>query len=169
MKKNRATAESWRNRPLPPQHKELLLSGSYSREEYVRLSMGHVPQGPDDKWFIYLDDEWLYFHRASTGTCIFQLQIVPDGEKYQAVKLLVNRDQRQYRNEDDEYDVQLLSFLIDRLLLGRFAPFPQPRSLAKGDHGRHKQHVMGETSNAINLPILNGNRPDSHHDDREQN
>ena len=167
MKKNRATAVSWQNRPLPHQHKELPLRGSYSREEYVRLSMGHTPQGPDDKWFIYLEDEWLYVHRASTGTCVFQLQIVPDGDKYAAVRLLVNRDRQQYRNEDDEYDVQLLSFLIDRLLLGRFAPFPQPRSLAKGDHGRHKQHVMGETSDAINLPILNGSQADTHRNPRE--
>jgi hypothetical protein len=161
MKKNRATAESWRNRPLPSQYKELLLSGTYSRAEYVRLSMGYIPQGPDDKWFIYLEDEWLYFHRAGTGTCIFQLQILANGGQYQAVKALVNRDKQQYRNEEDEYDVQLISFLVDRLLLGRFAPFPHPKNLAKADHTRHKQHVIGQVGNSIDLPILNGTPDES--------
>lgn len=157
MTKQRATADSWKTKPMPTAAKELPIDGSFTREEYVRLSQGFIPQSPDDKWFIYLEDDWLYFHRSWTGTCIFQLQIVPANDHYRAVKALANRDPEQYRNEDDAYDVALMSYLIDHLLLGRFVPFPQLKHISEGDQVRHKQHVMGEKNdNTLNLRVNNG-------------
>ena len=145
MPRQRATAVSWPNKPMPSQRAELALEGRYTRAEVAQISLGFVPQGPQDKWFIYLKDEWLHVHRSQTGTCIFQLNLVPveDGEGYTAVKAIANRDPAQYRVTDDEYDVQLLSYLVDHLLLGRFAPFPTPRSLAKSDRSRYRRHLMG--------------------------
>jgi hypothetical protein len=157
MTKQRATADSWQTKPMPAANKELLIDGAFTREEYVRLSQGFIPQSQDDRWFIYLEDDWLYFHRSWTGTCIFQLQIVPANGHYQAVKAIANRDPEQYRNEDDAYDVQLMSYLIDHLLLDRFAPFPQLQSISEEDQARHKQHVMGEgKDNTLNLRMQNG-------------
>lgn len=160
MSKQRATAVSWPNKPMPDARKELLLDGQYSREEFVTISQGMVPKTPADKWFIYLADEWLYFHRSASGSCIFQLQIMPSEEGYVAGLLLVNQDPRQYRSLSDEYDVALVSYLIDAVLLGRFAPFPQPEQFSQDDHAKHQQHVMGQdTSNSgLSLRIVNGNR-----------
>src|SRR5690606_34385001 len=80
MSKQRATAVSWPNKPMPNGRKELLLDGRYTREEFVTISQGLVPQSPADKWFIYLEGQWLYFHRSASGSCIFQLQIAPADE-----------------------------------------------------------------------------------------
>ena len=157
MTKQRATAGSWNTKPMPAAKKELPIDGAFTREEYVRLSQGFIPQSQDDRWFIYLEDDWLYFHRSWTGTCVFQLQIVPADNHYQAVKAIANRDPEQYRNEDDAYDVQLMSYLIDHLLLGRFAPFPHLQNISEEDRGRHKQHVMGTgNDNTLNLHVRNG-------------
>ena len=146
MSKQRATAVSWPNKPMPDLRKELLLDGQYSREEFVTISQGVVPKTPADKWFIYLNSQWLYIHRSASGSCIFQLQIAPNDEGYVADLLLVNQDPRQYRSLSDEYDVALVSYLIDAVLLGRFVPFPQPEQFAKDDHTKHQQHVMGQDS-----------------------
>lgn len=157
MTKQRATADSWKTKPMPAASKELPVDGSFSREEYVRLSQGFIPQSQEDRWFIYLEDDWLYFHRSWTGTCVFQLQIVPADDHYQAVKAIANRDPEQYRNEDDAYDVQLMSYLVDHLLLGRFAPFPQLQNISEEDKARHQQHVMGTGSDStLNLQVQNG-------------
>ncbi|HEX6386208.1 MAG TPA: hypothetical protein VF177_16170 [Anaerolineae bacterium] len=157
MTKQRATADSWKTKSLPAAVKELPIDGTFTREEYVRLSQGFIPQSLDDKWFIYLEDDWLYFHRSWTGTCIFQLQIVPANDHYRAVKALANRDPEQYRNEDDAYDVALMSYLIDHLLLGRFVPFPQLKHISEEDQAWHKEHVMGEKNdNTLNLRVNNG-------------
>lgn len=161
MSKKRATADSWKTKSMPAARKELLIEGSLTREEYVQISQGLVPQSRDDKWFIYLQGEWLNFHRSWTGTCVFQLQIVPAGDIYRVTKAIVNRNASQYRNTDDEYDVALLSYLIDHLLLGRFAPFPMPQNLSEEDQERHKRLVMGDkgADGSIDLqPIQNGNK-----------
>jgi hypothetical protein len=145
---------------MPELRKELLLDGRYTREEYVTISQGFMPQSPADKWFIYLEDEWLYCHRSASGSCIFQLQIVPDEAGYAADVLLVNQDPSQYRSLSDEYDVALLSYLVDTILLGRFAPFPQPEQFSEEDHAKHQQHVMGQDSSdgGLSLRVVNGNR-----------
>ncbi|MCB8980942.1 MAG: hypothetical protein H6657_26350 [Ardenticatenaceae bacterium] len=161
MSKQRATAVSWPNKPMPELRKELLLDGQYSREEFVTISQGLVPQSPADKWFIYLADEWLYFHRSASGSCIFQLQIMPDDNGYAADILLVNQDPGQYRSLSDAYDVALVSYLIDAILLGRFASFPQPEQFSQEDHAKHQQHVMGQNPTAdggLSLRVVNGNR-----------
>jgi hypothetical protein len=41
------------------------------------------------------------------------------------IEALVNRDPDEYKIADDEFDVALLSFLIDNLLLGRPARLPE--------------------------------------------
>ncbi len=160
MSKQRATAVSWKNKPMPDVYKELLLDGRYTREEYVTISQGFVPQSPADKWFIFLEGEWLNFHRSASASCIFQLQIVPVEDGYAANKLRVNQDPGQYRSLSDEYDVALLSYLVDTVLLGRFAPFPQPEQFSEEDHRRHQQHVMGKDSldGGLSLRVVNGNR-----------
>ena len=145
---------------MPELRKELLLDGQYSREEFVTISQGLVPKTPADKWFIYLDGQWLYFHRSASGSCIFQLQIAPNDEGYAADRLLVNQDPRQYRSLSDAYDVALVSYLIDAVLLGRFASFPQPEQFSQDDHAKHQQHVMGQNASdsGLSLRIVNGNR-----------
>lgn len=160
MSKQRATAVSWPNKPMSDARKELLLDGQYSREEFVTISLGFVPQTPADKWFIYLDGEWLYFHRSASGSCIFQLQITPSEDGYVADVLLVNQHPRQYRSLSDEYDVALVSYLIDAVLLGRFAPFPQPEQFSQDDHAKHQQHVMGKDAldGGLSLRVVNGKR-----------
>jgi hypothetical protein len=145
---------------MPDARKELLLDGRYTRKEYVTISQGFVPQSPADKWFIYLEDEWLNIHRSASGSCIFQLQITPDEADYVANVLRVNQNPGQYRSLSDEYDVALLSYLVDAVLLGRFAPFPQPEQFFEEDYQRHQQHVMGQDSSdgGLSLRVVNGNR-----------
>jgi hypothetical protein len=140
----KATASSWKTKPMPDAQKELRLSGVYSAEEYEKISYGYLPKSQEDKWFIYLEGDWLNFHRSWTGTCVFQLQIIPEDDDYQAVKVIVNRDPAQYRNTNDRQDVQMIAYLIDHLLLDRFAAFPTPRNMSEADQQRHRRHVMGK-------------------------
>ena len=162
MTRPRATAESWKIRPMPASHKELPVEGTLSFDEYGTISLGFIPQSVADKWFIYLDGEWLHFHRSQTSTCIYQLQLQPFEDRYAMVKAIVNRDKSQYRNTDDAYDVSLIAYVIDTILLGRFAPFPQMRGLSQNDQQRHQRHVMGKSGpgggETISLKVLNGRK-----------
>ena len=78
----------------------------------------------EDKWFIFLEEDVLYFHRSWTGVCIYQLTLKKEGAEYRVVEALANRDLNQYSATDEHFDKNLLTFLIDRFLLGRDSPLP---------------------------------------------
>ena len=156
MSKVRATAVSWPNKPMPQGAKVLEIDGTYSREEYVTISQGFIPQSAKDKWFVYLEGEWLYIHRSASGSCIFMLKLEAKEDFYAAPTLLVNNDPKQFNSKNDEYNVNLVAYLIDTLLLGRFTPFPQMKGFSQNDQQRHQKHVMGDNNNQIQLRMING-------------
>ena len=88
------------------------------------IRRGVVPQQMEDKWFIYWQHDTLFFHRSWTGNCIYVVRFVAEGDTARMVEAKVNRDTEQYTETDDEADVQLISYLVDVLLLRRDAGFP---------------------------------------------
>ncbi|MCZ7667163.1 MAG: hypothetical protein M5U34_08070 [Chloroflexi bacterium] len=40
--------------------------------------------------------------------------------------------------------MELIAFLIDNLLLNRFAVLPTPQNMSEEDKRKHQQHVMGK-------------------------
>ncbi len=155
-----ANASSWNIRPMPSLRKELLIEGSYSSQEVSQMRYGYIPADQQDKWFIYFDGDWLHFHRSWTGSCIFQMLLVAEEDYFRADRLLVNQDPTQYKMNDDTYNLSLVAYLIDHLLLGRFAQIPLPGKMSEQDRQRHQQHVMGQQSGrsgAIRLNLLSDN------------
>ena len=120
-----ATKDSWTTRPLPRQRARLAANWRYSQDEFQRVLKGLIPEVMEDKWFIFFEAGWLYFHRSWTGNCIFQAQFRETDAGWAVTQFLVNRDPDQYQSDSDDYDRQLLRFLIDSLLLGKPAEFPQ--------------------------------------------
>ena len=112
-------------RPMSEARTRLFLDRTFSREEYERISLGHIALDMDDRWDSYLENEWLYFHRSWTGFCIYQLRLEAAGNAYRIAEAWVNRDREQYRGSDDSHDAAFLSFLIDRDLLGKDTPYPR--------------------------------------------
>ena len=150
----RATAQSWKTKPMPPQHKELLIEGAYADQEMAQIALGYIPQEQQDKWFIYFDGRILHFHRSWTGSCIFQLRLLREEDHYRADKLLVNSDPDQYKMDDDQYNLSMVAYLIDHLLLNRFAQLPYPGKMSEQDQQRHQGHVMGQKGgNGRSIPL----------------
>lgn len=77
----RATRDSWPISPLPDARARLAIRNAYSAEDYARIGRGFVPHDGDDRWFIYLEDDWLSIHRSWTGQCIYRVRFAPDGEQ----------------------------------------------------------------------------------------
>jgi hypothetical protein len=126
------TRQSWSNLPLPQQRACLFFPREFTAEEYEQIRHGVIPEAMEDKWFIFLEDDVIYFHRSWTGFCIYQLNLKKDESNYTVVEALVNRDPSQYSATDEEYDKKLLTFLIDNLLLGRSSMFPVPAGVPSG-------------------------------------
>jgi hypothetical protein len=132
-------------RPMPDQRAILPLDGTITADDFARICRGWHPRTPADKWIILWHNEKLCFWRSTTGSCIFQLIIRPQDTHYITPELMANRDPAQYRPISDQYDVELLAWLIDHHLLGRNPPFPQPPRLNQSDRQKHRLLITGSS------------------------
>ncbi len=123
MKPRRATRESWKLEEMPDARAQFHFARSFSSQEYERISLGLIPEQMEDKWFIFLEDNWLSLHRSWTGICIYRLRLESSWEGYRVAETWVNWSSKRYKTA---YDSALLAFLTDRLLLGKDVPFPNP-------------------------------------------
>jgi hypothetical protein len=119
-----ATRESWKHKPLPEARAALAYARTFDRAEQARLQRGLVPDQMEDKWFIFYEGPWLFFHRSWTGTCIYTVKLREEGDGFAVDEAWANRAPEEYRETDDAYDAKVLAFLVDRLLLGRDLKFP---------------------------------------------
>jgi len=113
-----ATRNSWSQViAMPEQRAQLSFGRTFTASQFAALARGLVPEQMEDKWFIFLEDDHLYFHRSWTGHCIFKVRIFSDQNAYQVAETWVNRDSSQYRSPGDEFDITLIGKLLDNLLL----------------------------------------------------
>ena len=130
--------------PMPSETADLNYRQEFTPEEYQRISRGLIPQEMEDKWFAYLEEGTLFWHRSWTGFCMYRVELVCQGDRYRVRRALVNRNRQQYRSIDDAYDLELLRFLIDGLLLGRKVHFPLPPGLPEETpKGLFQHHASG--------------------------
>ena len=119
-----AKQPDWKTEPLPDNHITIGLNLTYSKYDQQKIIAGIIPKQIDDKWFVYFDKEILSFHRSSTGFCIFRVHTRDDSDLFILTHAEVNRDQEQYEVLNEELDRQMISNLIDILLLQKEACFP---------------------------------------------
>jgi len=141
-----ANRNSWKVcLPLPAQRERLSFQHDYSEEGYKKISLGLIPEVMEDKWFVFMEDNILYFHRSWTGVCIYEIHFEKLGDKYSIKEAWVNRDDQQYKQTDLDYDRELLKFLIDNLLLEKNTPFPLSNKVAGKIPKGVQQHSMSGT------------------------
>jgi hypothetical protein len=138
-----ARRDRWKTSSMPARTSELAYSAEFSQAEFERISRGLVPREMENKWFIFLEDGCLFFHRSWTGHCIYRVELEPLGDKHVVRCAEANRDPDEYKQTDDAYDSELLSFLVDVLLLGKRRDFPVPPG-AESPRGVY-QHVVAGT------------------------
>ena len=76
----------------------------------------------EDKWYIYFENDCLYFHRSWTGLGIMRAEIIREnsGEdmKYSIKEFYAERDEVENSGMDDAFDLAVLTQLIYWGLLG---------------------------------------------------
>jgi hypothetical protein len=105
-------------RPLPRLRVQLPFQRSFTEAEFLRLKQGFVAESMEDRWHILFKDPWLTFVRSWTGFCVYKVRLEQHDTRYTIAQVWVNRDRCQYGGDDPREEARLLSFLIDRLLLG---------------------------------------------------
>ena len=116
MKKT-ATNESWKNHPID-QPRRIEVDWHFSREQFSSMKQGYIPKDMEEKWFIYFENDRLYFHRSWTGYGIYSASVKKEDDGCRIFEFLAERNPDKYRQADDDADKKLLMHLIDLLLHG---------------------------------------------------
>ena len=134
-----ADRSSWEIRPasgplLPVQYQD-----DFNSQELELLSLGLVPQEMEDKWFIFREDDEVFFHRSWTGHLVYQISL--DGATVKSAYVV--DDPSFYRRGTDDYEARLLRFLIRGLLLRQDVPFPVPENISNSPPGIFQHSIAG--------------------------
>jgi len=123
-----AKSGDWRTQPLPARFSSVPLDRVFSTEQMQRIRAGLIPRQMEDKWFVYWQEDALFFHRSWTGFCVYVVRFADEGVCSKMIEAHANRDAEQYSGNSDEHDREMISYLIDVLLLHRSAAFPSDRT-----------------------------------------
>lgn len=135
--------EDWKTRPFPETVKDLPFERAFNASEFAELKQGLRPKGMEDKWFIYYENETLNFHRSWTGHHVYQVKFLLADTSAKAIAVTVNRDPAEYNQPDDDYDIKILDFLINKLLLNKNVSFPSPPDLEEDKHPIYRHSMIG--------------------------
>jgi hypothetical protein len=99
----------------------------------------------EDKWFVYFEAPYLYFHRSWTGLAVYRVALERQNETTRVAEALWANELANQGKTTPAYEAQLLGFLVSNLLLGRRDPFPVPESLldASTPAGVYQHHMAG--------------------------
>lgn len=120
-----ARPDSWKTVEMPATIASLSLNQAYTAEEFSIIACGFVPKEMEDKWFVFMQDNTLFFHRSWTGFCIYKVVFEQNNAEYVVREAFVNRDLKQYKRTDNNYDSVILSCLIDDFLLHKGVLFSE--------------------------------------------
>lgn len=100
------------------------LDREFSDDEILLIQRGFLPEKMEDKWFIYWQDDTLFFHRSWTGYCIYVAHFQCIEGEWRLIGAEANRNPEQYHLSSDHQEAKMIDYLIDLLLLRRVASFP---------------------------------------------
>ena len=71
MNNSCATSSDWDIKPMPEDVSVIDCSIQYLDAEMKQIEKGIIPEEMEEKWFIYFEDDKLYFHRSWSEKSIY--------------------------------------------------------------------------------------------------
>jgi hypothetical protein len=96
----------------------------------------------EDKWFIFFEDPYLFFHRSWTGAPAYKLTISRTSTGYEVQAAHSAIEFAQGQEMDSIYQAELLDFLVSNFLLGERKSFPLPPDAKASTPSGALQHAI---------------------------
>ncbi|HLJ87791.1 MAG TPA: hypothetical protein VKZ53_13280 [Candidatus Angelobacter sp.] len=153
----RALRTSWKREPFQ-EGIVVPYQATFDAEQFSRLKDGLIPKQMEDKWFIYYEEPYLFFHRGWTGQPVYRVKLQRLNDGAETTEALWSKELAKDSGLDREYQAHLIDFLISNLLLGQIKAFPAPSGMNESKHPLFQHHVSG-TSYPIAESGPNGRLP----------
>ncbi len=148
MKKAKKT--DWKNTPMPNEF--ILLPETdikYNFDEYNKIGNGLIPECMEDKWFMYLENDTLYCHRSWTGIILYEVHFIKNSDSISIEKILLNSQAYKPDKEIDiKYELEMLLFLVNRMLLGKNVEFPVDPTIKIDNNMQYMMKRHGAVGNS---------------------
>ncbi|SFF11532.1 ADP-ribosylglycohydrolase [Chitinophaga sp. CF118] len=142
-----AQKTDWKTEKMPGKIQSLDFQRVFSSEEFDLIRRGLIPREMEDKWFIYYENSLLNIHRSWTGAHIYKIVIEHQEDGiYKVMQVIANRAEDQFNQKDNDYDILLVNYLIDRLLLGKNISFPVPAEVTTEEAALFKHSLVGHAT-----------------------
>lgn len=106
-----ATRKSWKIEPITDP-KRISISLQFTKNQFSKIQKGLIPHEMEEKWFMFFEDDWLYFHRSWTGKGIFKAKVIALQNGYEIREFWAERNPLIYKITDDDSDRETFCFLI---------------------------------------------------------
>lgn len=110
-----ATRDSWKNQPITDP-KKIGIDLRFNREQFQIIKKGHIPECMDDLWFIFFEDDTLYFHKSWSGRGRLKAKFTKKNDEYVIEEFFAERNKNFGENENNAHRHDLIS-LISFVLL----------------------------------------------------
>ena len=104
---------------LPELRETISYQQKFSLSEYQKILRGFLPESSEDRWFIFAENDWVFFHRSWTGEAIFWFSLARLEDRYQVAEAWACRDRNTY--DPGEYnqgkDADMIRDLVREYLL----------------------------------------------------
>jgi len=121
----KATRADWKLLPEPMSKGWFQFRQHFTPEQAAKLELGVIPQDMKDRWFIFYEDDWLYFCRSWTGAFIFGLHAVRTVEGMESDRCWFNQEPGLFNYKSAEDFRNLLMRIIENLFGVFFREHPQ--------------------------------------------
>jgi hypothetical protein len=106
-----ATRDTWKNIPIDNPEK-INIELTFSQEQFDKIKNGLIPQEMEDKWFIFYEKNWLFFHRSWTGHGIYKTEIKEKNGSYFINEFFVEKNKEKYSCNSEDEDIDNFTSLI---------------------------------------------------------
>jgi len=108
--------DDWKIEAMPNETENFYCGRNLTPQDYSKISSGLIPSSMDDKWFIYSQEESIYFHRSWTDHCIFIARVEKKGDEIFLGEVTVNKNPEQFGAQDIEVKKGMFEKLVDLVL-----------------------------------------------------
>lgn len=144
------------------EYEESILNIELTFDEFDILKEGIFSNDMDDKWNIFVLNQYLYFSRSWTDVCVYKVHLTQNQKKVILDNIRVTRDSNQYKIIDLKSDIDLFKELL-QIYLNREGLYKDERfniglikeTIEKYDNNDINRKSIGFQSIDLNLQIYN--------------
>ena len=119
MGERAAARGDWKIKRMGRKRRAVAYARAFTRDEWLRARRGVLPASMDDRWFIFVEGDRVWFHRSWTGDCAFEVRVEIEGDAARAAEAWC--DAAVFTGTDDEAS-KMLGEVVELVLL---APPPE--------------------------------------------